>query len=193
MPSRWAAVGSLLVLAACSDATGPDPVVDTIVLDFCSYETPLWFAYQNNGGDWKRVMPSSGSSFEFDASERVAVAFTVERPNGLVTDIYYTTATELAPLSGRACVEKFGAKVLNGDVGDVLEGEEAVVSMGGVEEIVTPPPSTFTLQDVPDGPQDIVAHRDVGTIGALVPDRVIVRRAQSLTNGGTINVLDFSA
>lgn len=192
MRSRWGVVVPLLVLAACSDGIGPDPVVDTIVLDFCSDETPLWFAYQNAGGDWTRVLPGAGGDFEFDASERVAIAMTFDFGGDMLTDIYYTTATELQPLSDRACVERAGAKVINGSVANVGVGAEAVVSMSAAEEVVTPPPSTFALSGVAEGPQDVVAHREGGSLGALTPDRVIVRRAQSFTNGATMPVLDFS-
>ena len=192
MRSRWAVAAPLLVLAACSDGgVGPDPVVDTIVLDFCSDEVPLWFAYQNFGGDWTRVLPSADGAFEFEASERVAIATVTEDDRGILTDIYYTTATELGPLSDRACVERLGSKVINGSVANVASDEQARVAMAGAEAFVTPPPSTFQLLGVADGPQDVVAHREVDDGGFMVPDRIIIRRAQSFTNGATMPVLDF--
>jgi hypothetical protein len=195
MRSRWiiAAAPFLALAGACSDGIGPSrDIVGALTLDFCAGEAPVFFAYQNEGGDWTRVTGDGSNTFSFDVTERVAVAMTFNFGNETLTDIYYATRTELLPLSDRACVETSGGKTVNGTVSDVLAGEAAVVSMSEIEEVVEPPPSTFSLQGVAEGPQDIVAHREVNTLAGLVPDRVIVRRAQNPTNGATIAALDFS-
>ena len=194
MRGSWAAVAAIAALGACSDGTGPDPViVGPLTLDFCSNEVPIFFAYQNDGADWTEVQGTSDASFTFEATERVAVAMTFDRGDEMLTDIYYATRTELLPLSDRACTETFGAKTVNGSVSNVGVGDSAVVTMGGAETTVLPPPSTWTLQGVPNGPQDLVAHREVATIEGIVPDRVIIRRAQNPTNNATLAALDFSA
>jgi hypothetical protein len=192
MRGSWAAVAAMAALGACSDGTGPDPViVGALTLDFCATEAPVFFAYQNDGGDWTSVEGTLDDSFTFDATERVAVAMTFDFGNERLTDIYYATRTELLPLSDKACIETFGAKTVNGTVANVGIGDSAVVTMGGVETTVLPPPSNWTLDGVPNGPQDVVAHREVATIEGIVPDRVIIRRAQNPTNNATLAVLDF--
>lgn len=193
MRGSWAAVAAIAVLGACSDGTGPDPViVGPLTLDFCATEAPLFFAYQNDRGDWTEVEGTIDDSFTFDATERVAVAMTFDFGNETLTDIYYATRTELLPLSDKACIETFGAKTVNGTVTNVGVTDSAVVTMGGAETSVLPPPSTWTLTGVPNGPQDLVAHREVATIEGVFPDRVIVRRAQNPTNNATLPTLDFS-
>lgn len=192
MRGSWAAVAAFAALGACSDGTGPDPViVGPLTLDFCSTEAPIFFAYQNDGGDWTSVDGTSDYSFTFDATERVAIAMTFDFGSEMLTDIYYATRTELLPLSDLACTETFGAKTVNGSVANVGVEDSAVVTMGAAETTVLPPPSTFTLVGVPTGPQDLVAHREVGTVEGIVPDRVIIRRAQNPTNNATMAALDF--
>jgi hypothetical protein len=194
MRGSWAAVAALAALGACSDGTGPDPViVGPLTLDFCATEAPVFFAYQNDGGDWTEVDGTIDDSFTFEATERVAVAMTFDFGSEMLTDIYYATRTELLPLSDKACIETFGAKTVHGTVANVGIGDSAVVTMGGAETTVLPPPSNWTLDGVPTGPQDLVAHREVATIEGIVPDRVIIRRAQNPTNNATLTALDFSA
>ena len=194
MRGSWAAVAAFAALGACSDGAGPDPViVGPLTLDFCATEAPVFFAYQNDGGDWTRVEGTIDDSFTFDASERLAIAMTFDFGSEMLTDVYYATRSELLPLSDKACIETFGAKTVHGSVANVGISDSAVVSMSGAETTVLPPPSTFTLQGVANGPQDIVAHREVATIDGLVPDRVIIRRAQNPTNNATIAALDFGA
>ena len=192
MRGSWAAVPALAALAACSDGIGPDPIpVGPLTLDFCSTEAPIFFAYQNDGGDWTRINGTADHSFTFDATERVAIATTFDRGDEMLTDIYFATRTELLPMSDKACIEILGAKTVNGTVTGVGASDSAVVTMGGAETSVLPPPNTWTLTDVPAGPQDLVAHREVATIDGIVPDRVIIRRAQNPTNNATLPTLDF--
>lgn len=192
MRSSWVAVAaSCVVLAGCSDGIGPQPIAGSLTLDFCSSAAPIWFAYQNEGGDWTRVDGNNDNTFTFDATERVAVAMTFDFGDEVLTDIYYATRTELLPLSDEACTETFGAKVLHGSVVDVLLGEQAIVSIGDAEATVTPPPNSFALEGVPDGPRDIIAHREVNTADGLAPDRVIIRRAENRTHNATLPEFDF--
>lgn len=192
MRGSWAAVVAIAALGACSDGTGPDPViVGPLTLDFCATEAPVFFAYQNDGDDWTSVEGTADDSYTFEATERVAIAMTFDFGSEMLTDIYYATRTELLPLSDRACTETFGAKTVHGSVANVGITDSAVVTLGGAETSVLPPPSTFSLVGVPNGAQDLVAHREVGTIEGIVPDRVIIRRAQNPTNNATMAVLDF--
>ncbi len=195
MRARWtAAIVACFVLsiAACSEGTGPSrAIVDNLVLDFCASDAPVFFAYQNEGGNWTRVNAAADNSFSFDVTERVGIAMTFQFGSNTLTDIYYATAAELGPLSDKACTEVVGARTINGSVSNVAVTEQAYVTMSGVEQFVEPPPSTFSLVGIADGPQDLIAHRDVNSVAGLIPDRVIVRRAQNPTNGSTISTLAF--
>jgi hypothetical protein len=196
MGRRWrtAAVVPVLALSfeGCSDASGPgtQQLVD-LLLDFCASEAPAFFAFQNEGGGWTRVTPSAGSAFAFQATEKVGIAMTFVFGSATFTDVFFATAADLEPLSGVACTEAVGNKTLNGSVANVATGERAVVSMSGAEETVAPPQNSFTFAGIADGPQDIIAHRDVVGVSSDVPNRVIVRRGVNLTNGATIPVLNF--
>jgi hypothetical protein len=182
------------LVAACSDGVGPNrTIAGRLTLDFCSNESPVFFAYRNDGGNWTSVSESADNSFTFDVTEKVGIAMTFDFGDEILTDVYYATRTELLPLSDKACNESVGAKTVNGSVSNVATGEQAYVSMGGSEIVVAPPPSTFSLTSVPSGPQDLIAHREVTTIEGLAPDRVVIRRAQNPVSGATLAALDFSA
>lgn len=196
MRCRWTAVGNsalALSLAACVDSVGPtDAELRDIVLDFCAQGAPVFFAVQNDGEAWTRVTPVAGNTFSFRAAPKVALAMTFDLGSQMFTDVYYTTAGELEPLSGIACTEPTGNKTLNGTVSNIATGGRAVVTMSGTEVDIFPPPNNFTLSGVADGPQDLLAHRDGSALGAdFIPNWVIVRRTQNPTNNFTMSTLDF--
>jgi hypothetical protein len=198
MRSRWSVVAApffAFSLGACSDGIGPgnEDLVD-LALDFCAGEAPIFFAIQNEGDSWRRVNGNAGGTFSFQATEKVGVAMTFSFGNDVFTDVYYATAEELEPLSGIACTEVVGAKTLNGSVTGLGANDQVVVSMSGDELAFVPPPNTFQMIGIPDGPQDLIAHRDVAGISGDIPTSVIVRRALNLTHNTTITpTLDFNA
>src|SRR5688572_12414824 len=183
-----------LWFGACVDSGAPPtPQLSDLTLDFCATDAPVFFAIQNEGEGWQRITGLAGHTFAFEATRRVAIAMTFDRGSSFLTDVYYTTAEELLPLSGNACTEVFGSKTVHGSVSNVGTGGRAVVSMSGAEVNVAPPTTSFTLQDVPDAPQDLIAHRDANALATdVVPDRVIVRRAQNPIDGATLSDLNFS-
>lgn len=198
MRSRWlrAAVPALLAgsFAACSDSIGPDPQdrVD-LLLDFCSTEIPVFFAYQNQGGAWTRVTPDAEGTVSFQASPRVALAIVHQSGSSYTSEYIYTTAAEVAPLSGVACAEQAGTRSLSGSVANLPVGTAAMISMAGQFDYITSPDASYALSALPSGPRDLVAHRETVTASEVFPDRIIIRRAQDFVNGATIPTLDFNS
>lgn len=198
MRSRWtsSAVVSLLSAAtlACSDSTGPLPqdLVD-VVLDFCAAETPVFLAVQNQGANWERVVPDAQGTFTFQATPAVAIVIVQQSGSEFSTEYVFTTPTDLQPLSGVSCIEQTGTKTLNGSVTGVAAGSATMASMAGSFAYVLAPTTTFSIAELPPGTIDLIAHREVVGANSVVPDRVIIRRAQDRTSGSTLPVLDFGA
>jgi hypothetical protein len=187
-----------LGFAGCSDGNDPDPGPTDFLdlsLDFCSGpgQSPVFLAYQNQGENWTRVNPSAGNTFDFRASDKVALAMIFQDGGTYSTEIVYAQNDELLPLSGGACTEVSGTKTVNGSVTNIPAGSFANLTMGLGSAFFEPPPSTYTLSDLANGPLDLLATRGMITGGAEVPDRVIIRRALNPTNGATLAALDFAA
>lgn len=198
MRSRWTSASAVSLLSAaalaCGDSTGPLPqdLVD-VVLDFCAAETPVFFAVQNPGSNWERVMPDGQGTFTFKAAPAVGIAFVHQNGSEFSTEYVFTTPADLEPLSGVSCIEQTGTKTLNGSVAGVPVGSATMASMAGSFAYVAPPTTTFSIPELPPGTIDLIAHREVVGTSAVMPDRVIIRRAQDRTSGSTLPVLDFSA
>ena len=194
MRSRWMTLGVAPALAlglSCSDGTGPDTGdLETFVLAFCASELPVFFAYQNEGEQWTRVQPNN-NSFTFDASPRVGLAITYDYGNEFLTDVYYTTADEVRPLSGIACTETVGPRNVSGSVSNLSVGQAAQVTLSGASDEVIAPSTSYVLSGIANNPQTLVAHReDLGTSGAT-PNRVVIRRALDPLNNTVLPVIDF--
>lgn len=198
MRNRWTTSVALSMLAAslvaCGDGTGPRPgeLVD-VMLDFCSTETPVYFALRNEGANWTRVTPDAQGTFAFQAAERFTLAVVHQTGTTHYTEFVFATPQDVEPLSGVSCIESEGAKTLHGTVSGVPSGSAAMVSMADAFSYVLAPSSSFTLSELPNGPVDLVAHREAVGTSDVVPDRVIVRRSQDRTHNSTIPVLDFAA
>ncbi|HJQ21689.1 MAG TPA: hypothetical protein VJ867_15175 [Gemmatimonadaceae bacterium] len=198
MYRRWTRLGVVTLLAAswmaCSDSTGPsDQNLVDMALDFCTGDAPIFFAYQNEGGAWTPLAADAEDTFRFQATDKVAIAFVHLIGGVYATQVIYGTTDELAPLSGSQCTDLAGNKTLNGQVTGVSPGADAWITMADQTATVFPPPNSFQLTGLPNGPLDLVANRDAIAVNTLVPDRVIVRRGLSLTSGSTIPTLDFAA
>lgn len=197
MRRRWKALVAAPLLAfsnSCTDGTGIDPTLEELVLAFCASELPVWFAYQNEGGSWTRVQPNANNAFVFDAADRLAVAMTFDFGTSRLTDVYYVHFNDLAPLSNRACTETSGTKTVNGSVSSVGSSESARISMSSSSTTAFPLQPTWTLTNVVNGPQDLIAHRELtGLSSTVTPNRVIIRRNQNPVSGATLPVLDFGA
>jgi hypothetical protein len=197
MSSAWnrSAVISLLSAAAIAcDSTGPNPTdLTDVLLDFCASDTPVFVALQNEGADWTRLTPDAQGTVSFEATETFTMAIVHLRGGRTITEYIYATPEDVEALNGVSCIDQSGTKTLTGTVAGVSLGSGAVVTMASSWEELTAPTNAFTLTDLPNGPYDLIAHREVIGTSSVQPDRVIVRRAQDRANGSAIPVLDFSA
>src|SRR3954471_17593197 len=177
MRRRWTrglAISFLSVsFVACSDSTGPG-LDSELALDFCADDAPVFFAYQNDGAAWTALNPDASETYHVPATEKVGLAFVHQLGSSYSTEVIYATRTELAPLAGVACTESSGSKTLNGSVTGVSLGSDVWITMADQTTVVSPPPSTFSLNFLPNGLLDLVANRDAFTVNSTVPDRVIV-------------------
>ena len=198
MRSRWTSrlASPLLALsiASCRDSTGPGAgdLVE-LLLDFCATETPSFFAVQNEGGQWTRVSPDAFGTFAFEATEKVGLAIIHQDGSGFSSEYIFAARSDLEPMSSRSCAEQSGVKDLSGTVANLPPGSAAMISMAGQFDYLTAPSTAYSLPDLPSGPLDLIAHREVVGVTDVVPDRIIVRRAQDRTNGSSIPLLDFAS
>src|SRR5438132_6747582 len=128
---RLASVSVLaLTLVGCQDSTVPinQKMID-VLLDFCSDATPVWFAFQNQNGQWTRVTPNGEGTVAFTAADRLTIAYVTQRGSDYTTEILNTANTELEKVSGTACNEEIGTKQLNGTLTGLTGTQIALVSM----------------------------------------------------------------
>jgi hypothetical protein len=151
---------------------------------FCT-ESPLWVGVQDGDGPWTRVI-GDHDSYAFNlATGRGAIAF-VTTAGGRTIQIRYGTVQELNQLGDRTCP----SKTLTGTVNRAGVGNpQSWFSFGGITLLN---PGGFTLTNVPDGPQDLVASNS-GLVGPMQDTirKVIVRRGLDLPSGSHIPAIDF--
>jgi hypothetical protein len=163
------------------------PATVSMSVPFCQSNMPVWFAYLNDGFLWQRVN-ASGNSFTFNATEKLAIAFTFQ--NGGASDVrfYFATRSELAGITDRDCV---GTKNHTGTMTNVGAGQTALVAMGPAFEVASG--SSFLLEGVPDRALDLVSTRGTVSGGQFTPDRMVVRRGVNLATSTAIPAIDFQA
>ena len=163
------------------------PTTD-ITLAFCADITPSWFAYQNEGFNWKQVQPA-GNLFSFAATDKVGVAIMIDAGSVKVVQVFYATRQELA--AGFPQRDCFGSRSLTGTAANIGASQDAVVTMGGIFDVVEN--NAFALDFLLPTPLDLVAVRGSQTDDfTFIPDRMIVRRAVA-TASGALPVLDFTS
>jgi len=177
-----------LALGACSDTTGPGGNLTDMLLDFCSDDIPTFFAVQN-GSAWERVDPDGQGTVSFRAAEEFGIAIVRQQGGSFTSRFIFAAASELQPMNGIACTERSGTKDLQGAVSGVSSQQFGLVSMARRSTELAPTQEVYSLNNLPTGPLDLLAHRETA---AFAPDRVIVRRALNFTSGATISpALDF--
>jgi len=163
---------------------------------FCGSTAPLWFAVQDGTGAWTRVTPTN-NAFSFNiTSAKGAVAYVQSGTGSSFTlTVLYGFKQELTDAGVGICTNTT-EKTVNGSVSGLATGEAATVSLGGALASVTTN-GNFTLNNVPDGPRDLLAAKTLTTISGTtitsVVNKLILRRAQNPAAGSTMAVLNFGA
>lgn len=183
-----------LAAAGCSlDVNDPSLFTPVdIQLDFCSDDTPIWFAYQNGNGPWTVITPDGEGTFTVPSTNRTGVAYVRQNGTDYRSDMIFTTNAELEEVSGVACLEEGGAKVVNGTVSGVSANDLALVGMSFASVFLTSAQTSFSLTQLVERPLDLVASRVTIAGPQQQANRSIIRRTQNPLNGSTMAVLDFS-
>ncbi len=174
---------------------------EQVSFTFCD-ETglPLWVAYQDGNGAWTQVV-GVANTYTFNLSQaKGGVAFVMDQGGGeTTTQVFFGTAQELANIGANYCENPAGtSKDVNGSVAGLGLTDQSTISMAGAGAALTGiGPATFMLQNVSDGPRDLIATR-VSLAGGgggfqSVLNKLIIRRGLNPVNGATLPVLDFGS
>jgi hypothetical protein len=169
-----------------SDIVGVRSGPATIDMTFCPGSVPIYFAVQDDGGDWRRIPVPSSGHLSFETTERFGMAWT--QVDYLRTYVVYATASEVSPFN-MVCTNPFGTKVVTGSLAG--DGFAAGVSMAGVSYYFNVP-GDFSLFGIPEGPQDVVAQLYVLNGSEVVPKSMLIQRGANVPNYGALPLLDFA-
>lgn len=200
-------VASTVVLCATLVACSDDPVAPpttsnpktSVSIAYCAATAPVLVAFRDGDGSWERE-PANGTSrqtFQHEfASDRAAMASVTPVLDGqfMVLRVVYGKPAELTmetdTLSTECITET--PKTFRGTIAGVDETQGAIVSFGpfGRTSIQPRLGLDFVMEDVPNGPQDLLAVR---TARGESPSRLILRRNLDLPNGSVMPTLDFDS
>jgi hypothetical protein len=169
------------------------PSTASLTMPFCSNRIPLWFAYQNEGFGWQTLSPT-GSTFTFQATAKVGVAYTVQLSTRTEVHTLYMGRDELAGWSDRNCA---GPKTLTGSIVGMAAGQSTRINLGASSTTVAQAAPAFTLNNVADRVLDLAATRGVITTFSdgfqlIAPDMLFLRRAQNPATNTSFGNLDFT-
>ena len=191
------------VLSACSDDPVAPPTTSnpktSVSVAYCPATAPMWVAFRDGDGTWVReaAVGASPQTFHHDfETDRAAMASvtSVFGDQFVVVRILYGKPDELAAEGDTLsplCITE-APKSFRGTLAGVDETQGATVSFGPFGRTSVQPllGLDFSVEDVPNGPQDLFAVR---TARGQSPTRIILRRDLDLPNGSTLPTLDFGS
>ena len=196
---------TLAALAACNgdNPTEPRVVMPTlapptalasgsITVTYCANNAPIWSAEQDGTGTWKRVLPTSGTTFVYTfTTGKGGVATVKKQGTGFTLDVVFATLADFTGQTKTQTLNCPGTKIVKGSVAHVAIGQVASVDLGTSSTfLVGGGPTTFTLNNVEVGPRDLIAAR---SNTSLLVNSIIIRRSLNPTSGSTLPVLDFTS
>lgn len=162
---------------------------------FCEMSRfPLWFGVRSGTtGAWTQVTPGANNTYAFPFAQSGQVAYVLNDAGGFDMEIFNLTPVDAMRQAANECVQQPALKTVTGSVTNVLAGRSSLISMADDATIITDPVSTFTLDRVHDGPNDLVAMMG-GRIGAVFSqfNRLVVRRNINPADGAVLPVIDFT-
>ncbi len=182
---------------AVTISAAPQP---NVAIDFsaCFPTKVEWVAYQDGTGAWTHVS-QPGPIYRVNISgSKGGVAWVLSNagsfPIDTVERVMWMTQAELTAAPIVACTASTPTgKSLTGSAGGIHAGQAPSVTLGGVGAFFDyhfPSDSTFLMQNVPSGPQLLVAFRSDSVTPAN--DRGVIRRNQDIPAGDTVRV-DFDS
>jgi len=187
---------------ACNndDPAAPRPVPErAVAVSYCAGIAPTWVAFRDGDGEWTRETPSvTGSTTTFRHSftnNRAAIASLTRVLDGQfsVLRVLYGAPDELSTDGDTTSADCLTGnfKSLRGTVSGIATTEAAFIAVGPLARTGVVPREglDFTIEGVPDGPQDLLAVRTA----QAAPPRLIVRRNLDLPNGSVVPTLDFAS
>jgi len=164
---------------------------------FCSATgLPTFVAFKNgDGGTWTRVVPNASNLYSFDVTQPEGGVFIVKPSGGsFATTIYLQTRAELEAIAANECATTpTGFKSFTGSVVALSALETANVTMGGGSATATFGSLNYTLNNVLNGTQDLVALRNTVGMSGFVTDKILIRRNLNLNAGAVIAPLNFAS
>ncbi|MGD8277667.1 MAG: hypothetical protein PVH00_06555 [Gemmatimonadota bacterium] len=177
--------------------TVTQPSAGNLTWSFCpAVGIPVWFAVQDGGGSWTAVAPVANAYSFGISSGKGGVAYVLATGTEYTLNLQYGTTQELMQLGAALCASTTtGTKTVMGTVQNIGVTEQAFITFGGASAVVFGGVNSFTLQDVLDGPGDLVAGRvAIGLGGGTVTYTLnagVIMRGINPPNGSTITV-DFA-
>jgi len=188
-------------LVAChDDPVGPSlPHETAVAVTYCAATAPTWVAFRDGDGGWTREMPdvSAGrTTFRHSfTSARAAIASFTPFPGSEISllNVLYGAPAELGTAGDTTEIDCIieAHKSLRGTVAGLGPSQLAIVSVGPLATAFIQQQAglDFTVQTVPNGPQDLLAIRNAPAATA----RFILRRDVDLPDGSVIPTLDFES
>ena len=149
----------------------------------------VWVAAQDGVNPWTRIT-GTGDVYNLTiGSSGGGLAYVVVGAGDVAAvTVQYMTQAEFTAGTLAPCLPPAIGKTINGSVAGTALTDAATVSLGGQSATASFGVTTFTLFDVPDGNQDLVAYRHSVING---PESAIIRRSQNIADNATIATLDF--
>jgi hypothetical protein len=164
-----------------------------ITAQFCPPDVPLWVGMQSGSGAWAQV-PLVNDAISVNFPQRGGIAFVFPQGSGFSIEVIYATAAEFRRMAGGASCTAGDAKMYTGSVAGLTTGEYARIQVGQAGTNVFFPGTTFSINQVPPGPQDLVASRIFASMsGPGTPLKTILRRGVNQGTGTALAQLDFGA
>jgi len=170
----------------------------SIQFTFCEQSgIPTWFAYQDGGGAWTQVAPNPPNVFAFDINSATGgFAMVMDDGGDASVQVYYASKQEIEAFATAWCVDSGLTKTVMGSFAGLQAAETGSVAMGGGFASSFIGGNTFTMDNVQDGPVDLIASAN-GITGGATPSffvrRLLIRRGVNYADGSTMPMIDFSS
>ncbi|MGQ0539120.1 MAG: beta strand repeat-containing protein, partial [Gemmatimonadaceae bacterium] len=164
-----------------------------VTLTFCQQSgIPLWVGFSNNGGAWTQAS-GTNNVYSFTINTRGIIAYVLPSGNSTQLNVIYGTQAELTAHGAGLCLSTAPTKTINVTVNGVNAGEIGNVSMSGGAGAVIGGigGNTVQLNNVVDGPRDLMGVRGALAGNAITPNSIVIQRDLNIPNNGSATI-DFA-